>query len=246
VQSVPATYPATLYRSTPIKRKACSIPLALLSMHSASSGKRRRLTSQVLPLLQDELHGRWYSYRNFLADFVPYGTWALSDTDDTLQLIAQYPSEHIQENLTHGSQDTTPTLRGLSWVSCRTSALRSLGKSQIRPDFVLTSNSVVPTWSTIVVVGEHHSVGKTEEAAKLQLASYVEQVFIAQPFRMAIIGILTSNSSTSLRFWRFDRAGAAAEVVLSGATAAAAAANTGATQISGNMPTGADGNTRSK
>ncbi|KAF8415971.1 hypothetical protein EV426DRAFT_513669, partial [Tirmania nivea] len=62
-------------------------------------------------------------------------------------------------------------------------------------------------WSNIMVVGEHHSTGKTEETAKLQLASYVEQVFIAQPFRMAIIGILTSNTSTTLTLWRFDRAG---------------------------------------
>ncbi|KAF8442515.1 hypothetical protein BGX38DRAFT_780685 [Terfezia claveryi] len=281
VQSAPATHPVTRYRSTPIKRKACSIPLALLPMRSASIGKRRRLTSQVLPLLQDELHGRWYSYENFLTDFVHYGPWALSDTQvidllgllsqdspnkgitydpitdvycctppgfadivfsgwfcdlgnailrmsklnpkvhtnstvtsalgkagDTLQPTAQCPSEYIQENLTHGSPDTTPTPGGVSWVSCRTSSLRGFGKSQIRPDFVLTSNSVVPTWSTILVVGEHHSVGKTEEAAKLQLASYVEQVFIAQPFRMAIIGILTSNSGTLLRLWRFDRAGA--------------------------------------
>ncbi|KAF8429304.1 hypothetical protein BGX38DRAFT_1233412 [Terfezia claveryi] len=189
VQSAPATYPATRYRSTPIKRKACSIPLDLLPMRSASTGKRRRLTSQVLPLLQDELHGRWYSYRNFLTDFVHYGPWALSDrqaidllvllsqdspnkgitydpiTDnycctppgfadtvfsgwfcdlgnailrisqlnpearnnstiasalgkagDTLQLTPQCPSEHIQENLTHGSPNTTLTPGGLSWL----------------------------------------------------------------------------------------------------------------------------------
>ena len=52
------------------------------------------------------------------------------------------------------------------------------------------------------------TAGKTEETAKLQLASYVEQVFIAQPFRIATIGILTSNTSTFLRLWRFDGTGA--------------------------------------
>ena len=280
-------------------------------MHGASTGKRRRLrlTSQVLPLLQDELHGRWYSYRNFLADFVHYGPWALSDTQaiellvllsqdsptkgitydpitdsycctppgfaDTVfsgwfcnfanailrlsqlnlevhnnstvtsalgnagatpQPTAQCPSEHIQENLTHGLPDTnnpTPTpsaSRGLSWVSCRTSALPGLGKSQIRPDFVLTRNSIAPTWSTILVVGEHRSVGKTEEVAKLQLASYVEQVFIEQPFRMAIIGILTSNSGTSLSLWRFDRAGAVGSLNLNYSSTASSGSLTSVVQ----------------
>lgn len=50
--------------------------------------------------------------------------------------------------------------------------------------FVLTNNPTAPTWSNILVVGKHHSAGKTEETAKLQLASCVEQVFIAQPFRI--------------------------------------------------------------
>jgi len=293
VQSAPATHPATRYRSTPIKRKACSIPLALFPMYGVSTGKRRRLASQVLPLLQDELHGRWHSYRNFLADFVHYGPWALSGTQaiDFLALISQdsltkgitydpmndsycctppgfadavfsgwfcdlgnailrisqhnpelgnnstvtstignsgarlLPTtqclrEHIQENPTHESSHTnrltlSPTdPAGPSWVSCRNSALQGWGKSQIRPDFVLASNSSAPTWSSVLVVGEHQSAGKSEEAAKLQLASYVEQVFIAQPFRMAIIGILTSNTSTSLRLWRFDRAGAVGSLKL--------------------------------
>ncbi|KAF8418143.1 hypothetical protein EV426DRAFT_619966 [Tirmania nivea] len=280
VQSAPATHPATRYRSTPVKRKACSIPLALLPMHNSFSGKRRRLTSQVLPLLQDELHGRWYTHRNFLADFIHHGPWALSDTQAihflallsqdsptkgitydpindsycctppgfadrvfsgwfcdlgnailrmsnldsgvgnnstvtsalgsvgaTLQPKAQCPNEHIQTSSPSGPE-------GLSWVSCRTSALQGLGKPQIRPDFVLTRNPIAPTWSTILVVGEHQSAGKTEETGKLQLASYVEQVFIAQPFRMATIGILTSNTSLFLTLWRFDRAGAVGSLKL--------------------------------
>jgi len=254
IQSAPATHPATRHRSTPVKRKACSIPLTLLPMHGGSSGKRRRLTSQVLPLLQDELHGRWYTYGNFLADFVHHGPWALSDTQATHFLshlsqdsptkgIAYDPvndsysctppgfadavfsgwfcdlgnailrMSKLNPEVDPGSPDTnhptpSPAVSGeLSWVSFRTSALQGLGKSQIRPDFLLTSNSVAPTWRTILVVGEHQSAGKTEETAKLQLASYVEQVFIEQPFRMSTIGILTSNTSSSLRLWRFDRAG---------------------------------------
>ena len=60
-------------------------------------------------------------------------------------------------------------------------------------------------------MGEHQSAGKTEETAKLQRASYVEQVLIAQPFRTATIGILTSNTSS---FLRFDRAGAGGSLKL--------------------------------
>ena len=131
---------------------------------------------------------------------------------------AQGPNKHIEES-SPGKKHLPLSLSTpgeLSWVSCRTSALQGLGnlKPQARPDFVLTSNSVTPTWSTILVVGEHHSAGKTEESAKLQLASYVEQVFIAQPFRMAVIGILTSNKSTALSLWRFDRAGAVGSLKL--------------------------------
>ncbi|RPB19638.1 hypothetical protein L211DRAFT_842443 [Terfezia boudieri ATCC MYA-4762] len=291
VQSAPATFPATRYRSTPIKRKAASIPLAFLPMCGGSTGKRRRLTSQVLPLLQEELHERWYTYRNFLKDFIHHGPWALSDAQAieilallcqgipatgiaykptnssycctppgfadtvfpgwfcdfgnnilrmsqiieredsnltvttaldkagaTLSMVGdgvsltditrneptpQYPNELIQHSTPYTSGPG-----GFCWVSCRTSALLGLGNPQIRPDFVLTSNSKTLTWSTVLVVGEHHSTGKSEEATKLQLASYVEQVFIAQPFRMATIGIITSSTSTTLRLWRFDRAGA--------------------------------------
>ncbi|KAF8416027.1 hypothetical protein EV426DRAFT_628212 [Tirmania nivea] len=62
-----------------------------------------------------------------------------------------------------------------------------------------------PKWNSILVVGEHQSKGSKPFS---QLARYAEQVFIAQPFRTAVLGILTSNISPQLTFWRFDRAGA--------------------------------------
>ena len=271
------TCAGTLRESTTIKRKACSIPLGLYLGRDGSTSKQRRLASQVHPLLQEELHGRWFTYGNFLADFVHYGPWALGNaqTLDFLALLsrdtvttgitfdsvsnnyrctppgfadAQFPAwfcglvnaiQRVSQGDTGtlgnicatdstvggcvpASPDTTQSTcsrrpsnpRGPSWISSWASALQGLGKPQIRPDFVLTNNPTAPTWSNILVVGEHHSAGKTEETAKLQLASYVEQVFIAQPFRVAMIGILTSNTSTTLRLWRFDRAGAVGSLKL--------------------------------
>ncbi|KAF8442546.1 hypothetical protein BGX38DRAFT_1202326 [Terfezia claveryi] len=71
--------------------QTCSIPLALFPMHDGFSWKRRRLTSQALPLLPDELHGRLFTHRNFLADFIHHGPWALSDAQaiNYLALLSQ-------------------------------------------------------------------------------------------------------------------------------------------------------------
>ncbi|KAF8439604.1 hypothetical protein BGX38DRAFT_1207226 [Terfezia claveryi] len=226
-------------------------------MHVGSTGKRHRLASQVVPLLKEELNGRWFSYGNFFTDFVHHEPWALSDTKlsiswhfyagihrleaslmiqqaiviaichqvlqtqcsrpssviwgmpffacprlpnaslnnhstatstlrATIPMIggclslvdptAQCPNKPMQENLP-GSPDLAQSLYrpgGLSWVSYRTSALQDLGNPWICPDFVLTNNSITPTWSILLVVGEHHSAGKNEDAGKLQPASCAE------------------------------------------------------------------------
>ena len=91
VKSAPATCPATRRHSALIKWKACSIPLGLHPGRGGSIGKRRRLASQVHRLLQEELRGRWYTYGNFLADFVFHGPWALGDAQalDFLALLSR-------------------------------------------------------------------------------------------------------------------------------------------------------------
>jgi len=65
-----------------------------------------------------------------------------------------------------------------------------------------------PPWDSVLIVGEHESSGSTIDRRISKLATYAEQVFIAQPFRMGVFAILTSKKSTNVSFWWFDRAGA--------------------------------------
>ncbi|KAF8414920.1 hypothetical protein BGX38DRAFT_1281593 [Terfezia claveryi] len=80
--------------------------------------------------------------------------------------------------------------------------------NDVRPDFILTCGEVPVEWSSILVVGEHQSTGSNPSVSFAQLASYAEQIFIAQPFRVFVLGVLTSNTDPDLTFWRFDRCGA--------------------------------------
>ncbi|KAF8421856.1 hypothetical protein EV426DRAFT_516878, partial [Tirmania nivea] len=73
-------------------------------------------------------------------------------------------------------------------------------------------------WRAILVVGEHQSTGSNISESFTQLASYAEQVFIAQPFRVFVFGVLTSNAGPKLTFWRFDRSGAIGSVPLNYST----------------------------
>ncbi|KAF8448174.1 hypothetical protein BGX38DRAFT_603343 [Terfezia claveryi] len=107
-----------------------------------------------------------------------------------------------------------PTLAALhsTWKCTKDTAPTGARNGGLRPDFILTvdgdatsSSSATPTWDSILVVGEHQSKGSQPFT---RLAQYAEQVFIAQPFRTAVLGIITSNTGPRLRFWRFDRAGA--------------------------------------
>ncbi|KAF8446915.1 hypothetical protein BGX38DRAFT_1330608 [Terfezia claveryi] len=106
-----------------------------------------------------------------------------------------------------------PTLAAVhsTWKCTKDTAPTGTRNGGLRPDFILTvddnatSSSATPTWDSILVVGEHQSKGSQPFT---QLARYAEQVFIAQPFRTAVLGIITSNTGPRLTFWRFDRAGA--------------------------------------
>ncbi|KAF8419397.1 hypothetical protein BGX38DRAFT_1309570 [Terfezia claveryi] len=108
-----------------------------------------------------------------------------------------------------GSSSTCPSTKAkLEWCVVKDKPLRGTHNNDIRPDFVLTCGEVPLEWRSILIVGEHQSTGSNASEAFTQLASYAEQVFIAQPFRVFVFGILTSNAGPCLTLWRFDRSGA--------------------------------------
>ncbi|RPB19246.1 hypothetical protein L211DRAFT_871379 [Terfezia boudieri ATCC MYA-4762] len=114
-------------------------------------------------------------------------------------------------NAIHNANNPTLAAVHSTWKCTKDTAPTGARNGELRPDFILsvdddaTRSSATPTWDSILVVGEHQSKGSQPFT---QLARYAEQVFIAQPFRTAVLGIITSCSGPQLRFWRFDRAGA--------------------------------------
>ncbi|RPB27293.1 hypothetical protein L211DRAFT_819181 [Terfezia boudieri ATCC MYA-4762] len=111
-----------------------------------------------------------------------------------------------------------PTKTKLEWRVAKSKPLLGAYNNDIRPDFVLTWGGVPLEWRSILVVGEHQSMGSNVNESFIQLASYAEQVFIAQPFRVFVFGVLTSNAGPNLTFWRFDRSGAIGSVPLNYST----------------------------
>ncbi|KAF8447106.1 hypothetical protein BGX38DRAFT_604610 [Terfezia claveryi] len=107
-------------------------------------------------------------------------------------------------------QHASPSLTGssLEWRVVKDKPLRGTHNNDVRPDFILTCGEVPVEWSSILVVGEHQSTGSNPSVSFAQLASYAEQIFIAQPFRVFVFGVITSNTDPDLTFWRFDRCGA--------------------------------------
>ncbi|KAF8447109.1 hypothetical protein BGX38DRAFT_604662 [Terfezia claveryi] len=113
-------------------------------------------------------------------------------------------------------QHASPSLTGssLEWRVVKDKPLRGTHNNDVRPDFVLICGEVPVKWSSVLVVGEHESRGSNASISFTQLASYAEQVFIAQPFRVFVLGVLTSKVGQKLTFWRFDRSGAFGSVPL--------------------------------
>lgn len=99
-----------------------------------------------------------------------------------------------------------------TWVVTRNKTLSGVHNDRRRPDFALFSfppaTAADFTWRDILIVGEHQSKRTSIKASFMQLSCYAEQVFIAQPFRNAVLGILTMNTNPWFEVWRFDRAGA--------------------------------------
>ncbi|KAF8422941.1 hypothetical protein EV426DRAFT_604459 [Tirmania nivea] len=116
-------------------------------------------------------------------------------------------------NAIRNANNPTPAAVHSTWICTKDTAPTGARNGELRPNFILTvdddtksrASPWAPTWDSILVVGEHQSKGSKSFT---QLAQYAEQIFIAQPFRTAVLGILTSNTGPQLTFWRFDRAGA--------------------------------------
>ncbi|KAF8422232.1 hypothetical protein EV426DRAFT_606639 [Tirmania nivea] len=103
---------------------------------------------------------------------------------------------------------TTPTPSPIpTWMVTKNHTIAGDQNDRRRPDFALAVGGSFE-WRHVLIVGEHQSKGSSVKASFIQLACYVEQVFIAQPFRTAVLGILTSRSGPRFTLWRFDRAGA--------------------------------------
>lgn len=118
----------------------------------------------------------------------------------------------------------TTTFTNPTWVVTGHRAPTGANNDVRRPDFALLASSrslrTDFDWRHILIVGEHQSRGSSIKAAFVQLACYAEQIFIAQPFRRAVVGILTYREGPRFEVWRFDRAGALGSHMISYATGA--------------------------
>ncbi|RPB23677.1 hypothetical protein L211DRAFT_868539 [Terfezia boudieri ATCC MYA-4762] len=233
VGSAPLPY---LRSCIPCKRKAVSIPVSLEAAeldrgHTSS-------TKHVSPLIVSELLQVTHQSATFPEDFLLRDSWDLHvpEADFLLAAVARslppadgvryhentrqytctppaYTNTNFAEwfcrlaNAIRDANNPTPAAVQSMWVYTKDTALTGARNGELRPDFILTvgDDTKTPKWNSILVVGKHQSKGSKPFT---QLARYAEQVFIAQPFRTAVLGILTSNISLQLTFWRFDRAGA--------------------------------------
>ncbi|RPB18865.1 hypothetical protein L211DRAFT_843186 [Terfezia boudieri ATCC MYA-4762] len=243
-------------QSTPVRQKASCLPISEPPPNygndstltgSSSTSKRRRLNSQVQPLLRAELHNCTFRSFHFLEQFQ-----LINSITDIGDINAQRVLENIVDdeslaaicairfNVTTSIYTCLPrsysgaqfpqwfckfanavtmadlegdnhSSRRRSWIVTKDYALIcNRNETLIRPDFILTtelSTTGPYSWGHVLAVGEHESKGSHDHGLS-QLASYAEQVFIAQPFRVAVFGLITSNSSPVVTFWSFDRAGA--------------------------------------
>ncbi|KAF8415967.1 hypothetical protein EV426DRAFT_628394 [Tirmania nivea] len=106
-------------------------------------------------------------------------------------------------NAIRDANNPTPAPVHSTWICTKDTAPTGARNGELRPDFILAvgddaksrASPWAPTWNSILVVGEQQSKGSNPFT---QLAGYAEQVFIAQPFRTAVLGILTSNTAGAI------------------------------------------------
>jgi len=202
----------------------------------SSATRHHRRAKAAAVLRAAELHQATHRSSTFPEDFLLRESWGLhvSDAELILSEVSRQlpPADNVRHHPTtsqyscrppdysnadypewfcrfaNGIRDAkngTPPLKRATWVSTKNSSLTGVPNGNLRPDFVLTVQPDAPTWSSVLVVGEHQ---QKHSNPLNQLAAYAEQVFIAQPFRNAVLGVLTSNTGPLMTFWRFDRAGA--------------------------------------
>ncbi|RPB19035.1 hypothetical protein L211DRAFT_871492 [Terfezia boudieri ATCC MYA-4762] len=212
VDSAPLPAVRLLQTSTPCKRKAVSIPLSLeLDRGHTGSAKRHHCSAKhVAPLIASELVQATHCSATFPEDFLLRDSWDLHvpEADFLLAAITRSlpPADRVRYHLDTGQYTCRPPAYTNAiypeWFCRLANAIHNANNP--------TLAAVHSTWKCTKdtapnVVGEHQSKGSQPFT---QLARYAEQVFIAQPFRTAVLGIITSCSGPQLRFWRFDRAGA--------------------------------------
>lgn len=104
------------------------------------------------------------------------------------------------------------------WLDTRTRSVLSGFSTPRSPDFCLLPNMGQQkhvTWASILLVGEHQSVPKTEPQSLLQLADYASQIFAHQPLRWFVPALLSYNKPPGgLRLVIFDRGGVVASRML--------------------------------
>ncbi|KAF8422226.1 hypothetical protein EV426DRAFT_643421 [Tirmania nivea] len=175
----------------------------------------KRLAGERVDIIWDSQEGDWkclvpgYSDVTFVKWFCEVANGVVragagSENDPT-------PTTDTSKNNPTPTTDTSKNIRSTypTWLDSRNTLLRAFSESRVRPDFILASPNHPIGWSSVLLVGEHAS-GKssTRESLCIKLAQYAEQVFMAQPFRCAVLGIITSNIGLKCEFWRFDRGGA--------------------------------------
>ncbi|KAF8422240.1 hypothetical protein EV426DRAFT_606660 [Tirmania nivea] len=242
----PASAPAGVCQSTPVKRKIAGLAETGMASPSVSS-KRSRLASTTAPLLRVEMVDSLFVSTSFIQDYILLKTTTeatdqltIGETDravSILALLASYPFSLISELpddprtyqctqqdfsdanfpswfcklgnciMSTFSENQTYNAR---WICSKDISLSGKHNNRVRPDFVLTSSLGIEkdiSWSSVLIVGDHVSGRASLNSALAQTIQYVQQVFLAQPFRSAVIAVLTSNKTASVSFWRFDRAG---------------------------------------
>ena len=123
------------------------------------------------------------------------------------------------------SLDRTHRTHNPTWICTKGISLEGRYNNEIRPDFVLASTNDAANgttsipWASVLIVGNHTSAHLPLEFTLAKSVQCAQQVFVSQPFRNAVIGLLTANDNSTVSFWRFDRGGGIGSVPLNyGAT----------------------------
>lgn len=103
---------------------------------------------------------------------------------------------------------TRPTHSG-AWMAKESETIERELDNRKHPDFVFTLGEKEFDWHHVLIVGEHESKPAVEDfhISLFHLERYAKRVFLAQPFRSSVLGILTSRGRSCFRVCRFDRCG---------------------------------------